>query len=157
MVSSEVERLASVELEECLLVEQLVACLHEVALCAEIGVLGLVELGDVGFSVLVFSLHEDECVVAALGGYGAAFVLGASGVGVEAHLLYFLVERLLGVVEGELLVLLFNLRAADAVAGLEAVEDGHAEIESDVLGEVVFHLSGEIIGGEFAGGVIVGA
>ena len=95
--------------------------------------------------------------MAALGGNGAAFVFGLCSRRVQAGLLNLLIERLLRVVEPQLLVLLLNAGVADAVARLEAVEDGHAQVKADVLREIVLQLGAESVGGESARGVVVTA
>ena len=51
----EVQLPTPIEVEQCLLVEVLVACLHQVALCFQVVVLRLIELSNGGLAILVFA------------------------------------------------------------------------------------------------------
>ena len=68
-----------------------------------------------------------------------------------------MIERLLRIVERQLLVLLTDTDRTDLVARLETVEDRHAEVQTDILREVVLELGTEAIRLKARGGVIVRA
>ena len=76
---------------------------------------------------------------------------------VVIYLLDLLIERLLGVVELQLLILALDFRRADAVTRLETVENGDIQVQTDVLREVIPQLCTEIVGLETAGSVVVRA
>ena len=138
-----------------MLIDVLVACLNEVGLSLEVVVLRLVELGDGSFSVLVLRLHQRKGILRALHGLNGRFLFRLGIHGIVVHLLNIFIERLLGVVELQLLVLLVYTCQADVVARLETVEDGNAEVQADILREVVLQLFVEGIGLKAGSGIIV--
>ena len=69
----------------------------------------------------------------------------------------FLIERLLGVVERQPLILIVDAGTADIVTCLEAIEDGDVQIQTDILREVVLQLFAEGVRLEARSGVIVRA
>ena len=88
----EVQLLSTIEVEEGGLVEVLVASLHEVALCIQIGILRLVKLGDGGLAVLVLRLRQYEGILAGICSCLAAGVLAVGSNGIVVGLLYLLIE-----------------------------------------------------------------
>ena len=154
---SETQVFAAIELEEGMLVEVLVAGLHEVGLSTHIVVLRLVELSDSSLAILVLGLHQLESVLRAVNSLSGATLLALRIDCIEIDLLDFLVECLLRIVELQLLRLLRNLGITDVVARLETVEDGHAQAQADILREVVLQLRTETGGRHAGGGIVVGA
>ena len=142
---SEAEFVSAIELDKGLLVKILVAGLHEVGLRLQVSILRFVELGDGSLTVFVFRLHQLEGVLGTLQGFFGRFLLRLRIQGIVVHLLDFLIERLLCVVELQLLVFLLDTGIADVVARLETVEDGDAEVQADVLTEIVLQLGRETI------------
>ena len=82
--------------------------MNEVALGLHHIVLRLVELGNGSLAVLVFRLSEVEGILACHLCLKTALVLCLGSNSVVIYLLYFLVERFLHIIEGELLVLLVD-------------------------------------------------
>ena len=134
----ECEIFAAIEGDECLLVDVLVACLHEVGLRLEVIVLRLVELGDRRLTVLVLRLCQVEGIVGRSDCLLRSLLLRLGIQCVIVYLLDILIECLLRIVERQLLVLLTDTSRTDLVACLETVEDRHVEPKpSDLKPEVV--------------------
>ena len=153
----ETEVFTSVEGYQRLLVDILISGLNQVGLGFQIVVLRLVELGDGGLAVFVLGLLELEGITGRSDRLLRGLLLGLRVQGVVIHLLDLLVERLLRIVELQLLVLLLDTGIANLVTRLETVEDGHAHVQTDILREVVLELFAEGVGLKAGGGVIVGA
>ena len=96
---SETQVFTTIESDECLLVDVLVAGLHEVGLSLEIVVLRLVKLGDGGLAVLVLRLSEVECIVGGSDGLLRGFLFRLGIQGVIVNLLNLLIQGLLRIVE----------------------------------------------------------
>ena len=152
----EVQCLAAIEIDKGGLVKVFVTSLNQIALCIQIDSLCLIELSDGGLAVLVFGLREHEGILAGVGGSLTAGIFGTGSKGIVISLLNLLIERLLDVVELEDLILAIYLGRTDAVARLEAAEDRNAEIQADVLREVVPQLGAERVGRHTVGLVVVG-
>lgn len=99
-----------------------------------------VVLGGVGLAVGVFLLHQQEGSLCRFVGGAAAAVLCFGIDGVVVGLLYLLVEGFLAFLQLPVVGVLLDACTPYTVAGAEAVEDGNAERESDVLAEVVAQL-----------------
>ena len=82
--------------------------LELVALCLHQVLFGFVELHGVGFAILELLCHQAERLLAGQGGRMATGIFAFGGGGVVPGLLDFLVERLLGVVQLEGVVLLLE-------------------------------------------------
>ena len=137
---SEVEVFTSVEVYQRTLVEVLISGLHQIGLRLQISILRLIELRDGRLACLVFGLHQLKGVLRTLHGLQRCLFLRLRIQGVVIHLLDLLIERLLGVVECQLLILIVDARTSDIITCLEAVEDRDVQIQADILREVVFQL-----------------
>ena len=153
---SEAHVFATIESDECLLIDVLVASLNEVGFCLEVIILRLVELGNGSLTVLILCLCEVKGVIGGSDSLLRGLLLGLGIERVIIYLLYILIERLLRIVERQLLVLLIDTGSADTVARLEAVEDRHIKVQTDILREVILQLGTETIGLEAGSGVVIG-
>ena len=107
------------------------------------GSLALGAISGIGLAILVFRLRQFKGILRAGDGLARAVLLGLSIQGVVVHLLNFLIERLLRVVQLQLLVLLLNAGVADAVARLEAVEDGVGKRQAYNFTQIAVKLMAE--------------
>ena len=140
-----------------MLVKVLVAGLNELRLGLKIRIFRLVELSDSRLAVLILRLHQIEGSLRILYRFKRRLLLRQCIQSVVIYLLDFLIERLLGVVELQLLILALDFRRADTVTRLEAIKNGNIQVQTDVLREIVLQLCAEIVGLETTGSVVVRA
>ena len=152
---SEIQVPASIEVEQCPLVEAFVACLNEIRLSLQILVLGLIKLSDSSLSVLVFRLHQLEGILRAHHCLEGTLFLGERIQGIVIHLLDLLIERLLRILKLQFLIRAIGTGTTDIIAHLETIEDGNIQVQGDELTEIVPQLPAEGIGIIRAAGIVV--
>ena len=116
-----------------MLVKVLVAGLYKVGLGLEICIFRLVELSDSRLAILILRLHQIEGSLRTLYRLKRRLLFRQCIQGIVIYLLDFLIERLLGVVELQLLILSLDFRRADAITRLKTVENGNIQVQTDVL------------------------
>ena len=57
-MSLEIQFFTTIELEERMLVEILIASLNQIRLCFQVGILGFIKLSDCSLAILVLGLHQ---------------------------------------------------------------------------------------------------